>query len=371
MRPGAIGHLRPVRIPSVVLRHPTLAWMAPAAVVLVLAAVAMGAFTSSSSTGTLPETNPRALLAAVQTAAKNPNRGYSGTIVVDASLSGQDSESSSDPAPAKADSTVTEGPVSALESFTTMLAGPHTLRFWYGGPQRQRVALLRPNSETDFFHNGADLWQWDSASQVVTHSRSAVDDGWTLPLTFAVLTPQQLAAHALNAIDASTTISIGEQQMVADRPCYQLVITPKDGQSRIASVRLSIDSQAKVPLSAQVYARGEDSEPAVDATFTAVRFKRPAASYFTFSPAATQQSRPPQPSPSAVQGDGFGTVVEDAASADQLASGVAPMMRPVSGTFGTGQLLESPLLCLLALPDGRVYLGSVDPGTLYRVAATK
>lgn len=350
--------------------------MAPATVVLVLGAVAMGAFTSSSSTASLPETNPRALLAAVQAAAQNPDRGYSGTIVVDASLDGDggaDQPESTVAAPSASgpDASASVNPGGALESFTTMLSGPHTLRFWYGGPQRQRVALLRPNSETDFFHNGADLWQWDSASQVVSHSRATVNDGWTLPLTFAVLTPQQLAAHALNAIDASTTVSIGPTRMVADRPCYELVITPKGGQSRISSVRLSIDGQTKVPLSAQLYAQGDDSEPAVDASFTAVRFKRPASSYFTFAPAATQPSRTPEPSPSAVGGDGFSTVVEYAASSDQLSGGITPMMRPVTGTFGSGELLESSLLCLLALPDGRVYMGSVDPGALYQAAATK
>jgi len=345
--------------------------MVPATAVLLLGAVAMGAFTSSSSTASLPETNPRALLAAVQTDATNPNRGYSGTIVVDASVDGQQDESNSQASSTQVDRTATASAGGALASFTTMLAGPHTLRFWYSGPQRQRVALLRPNSETDFFHNGADLWQWDSASQVVSHSRATVDDGWTLPLTFAVLTPQQLAAHALNAIDDATTVSVGPQQTVADRPCYQLVITPGDGRSRIGSVRLSIDAQTKVPLSAQVYARDDDTQPAVDATFTAVRFKRPAASYFRFSPAATQQTRAPQPAPSAVGGDGFATVVEYAAAADQLAEAISPMMRPVSGAFGTGQLLESPLLCLLALPDGRVYLGSVDPGALYQAASGK
>lgn len=362
-----------MKIPSVVLRHPTLAWVAPAIAVLVLGTVATGAFTSSSSTASLPETNPRALLAAVEAAAKNPNRGYSGTIVVDASLNSDEddsAESSVGRTPVLGSDTATSASaVGALESFTTMLSGPHTLRFWYGGPERQRVALLRANSEIDFFHHGADLWQWDSASQVVSHSRATVNDGWTLPLTFAVLTPQQLAAHALNAIDASTVVSIGQSRMVADRPCYELVITPQGGQSRISAVRLSIDGQTKVPLSAQVYAQGSDTEPAVDASFTMVRFKRPAASYFTFSPVAAEASHTPEPRPSAVGGDGFATVIEYAASADRVAGGVAPMMRPVSGAFGSGELLESPLLCLLALPDGRVYLGSVDPDTLYQAAA--
>jgi len=351
-----------VKVPSIVVRHPALAWIAPAAVAVVLAAVAMGAFTSSSSTASLPETNPRALIAGVSAAAKSPSRGYSGTIVVDASLGDQAGDSS---ASGSTTPTATDG-AGALDSFTTMLTGPHTLRFWYGGPERQRVALLRPTSETDFFHVGDDLWEWDSASQVVRHSKASADGSWALPLTFAVLTPQQLAAHALSAIDDTTAVALGDQQIVADRPCYQLVITPQQGQSRIASVRISVDSKTKVPLSVQVYARG-GTGPAVDASFTTVRFKHPAPSNFT--PPTGHSPSSSQAGPSAVQGDGFTTVVEYAGSAAQLDGMASALLRPVTGTFGSGELLESPLLCLLALADGRVYLGSVDPSALYQAAA--
>ena len=45
------------------------------------------------------------------------------------------------------------------------------------------------------------------------------------------------------------------------------------------------------------------------------------------------------------------------------------MLEPVTGTWGSGKLLQSPLLCLLAITDGRVYLGSVDPGALYQAAS--
>jgi hypothetical protein len=41
----------------------------------------------------------------------------------------------------------------------------------------------------------------------------------------------------------------------------------------------------------------------------------------------------------------------------------------VSGQWGKGRLLESPLLSMLVTKDGRVYAGAVSPSRLYAVAA--
>jgi hypothetical protein len=43
-------------------------------------------------------------------------------------------------------------------------------------------------------------------------------------------------------------------------------------------------------------------------------------------------------------------------------------MRPVSGSWGSGYLLETPLLCVLIISDGRVLSGSVEPAELYAAA---
>ena len=45
-------------------------------------------------------------------------------------------------------------------------------------------------------------------------------------------------------------------------------------------------------------------------------------------------------------------------------------MQAVSGSWGHGYLLESPLLCMLVTADGRVLSGSVDPAQLYAAAAS-
>jgi hypothetical protein len=44
-------------------------------------------------------------------------------------------------------------------------------------------------------------------------------------------------------------------------------------------------------------------------------------------------------------------------------------MSTVSGDWGSGALLDTPLLCLLVTADGRVLAGSVEPAVLYAAAA--
>lgn len=372
-----------MKLPGILLRHPALAWIAPSIVVVGLGALAMGAFTSSSSTAPLPETSPQALVAAIRAAANSPTQGYSGTIVVDASLGAPpvgDDNADGD----NADGDNADGDNDS-DAFTEIFTGSHTLRYWYSGPERQRVAMLRPTSEADFFRDGDNLWEWDSATQTVSHATLVRNSTSTMPITFAALTPQQLLNMVLTAGGADgsdTAVSLGPESSVAGRPCYEMVIAPRSSTAtRIGSVHVAIDSATKVPLSVQVYARGSDV-PSVDATFSSVTFKRPAASYFAFTPPPSTKSSPmtagmssldaSDVSPSA--GSGWSTVMEY--SADQepelgaLGQSVDALFKPVAGKWGKGELLTSPLLCLLATNDGRIYLGAVDPAELYAAASS-
>jgi hypothetical protein len=44
-------------------------------------------------------------------------------------------------------------------------------------------------------------------------------------------------------------------------------------------------------------------------------------------------------------------------------------MTPVSGAFGSGQLLRTALVSVLLLDDGRLLVGAVTPATLEQAAA--
>jgi hypothetical protein len=343
-------------------------------VVGVVGLAAGGMLTATASPDQLPETTTTALLADVQTSTVS---GFSGTIVAQMSLG-----LPSIPAIGGSDN--------SQASVATLLSGSHTLRFWYGGADRQRVALLGVTSETDFFHLGRDVWQWDSATHVATHTtlpaRSATAP---MPQRTATenLTPPQLAARALAAIRPSTLVTIGPNRVVADRSAYELVLTPRDSASRIGSVHIAIDGATKVPLGVQVYARGKTS-PAVDVAFSSVSFTTPSAKFFGFTPPPGAKVRtgtlPPnagaQPNvmgaahdPLTVIGSGWTAVAEYRATPEELASisgSVTGALPRVSGSWGHGRLMESALSSVLVTDDGRVFAGAVDPGALYAAAST-
>ena len=44
-------------------------------------------------------------------------------------------------------------------------------------------------------------------------------------------------------------------------------------------------------------------------------------------------------------------------------------MTPVSGAFGTGQVLRTKLVSVLLLDDGRLFVGAVTPAVLEQAAA--
>jgi outer membrane lipoprotein-sorting protein len=312
----------------------------------------------------LPPTTPAALIADMHGA---QSQGFSGTIVAQMSLG-----LPSLPGIASSDSDA---------SMTSLLAGSHTLRCWYGGPDQQRVALLGTTDETDVFHSGADLWQWDSSRLTATHVRLPAHTTHPLaPPTIASLTPQQLAAQALAALDPSTAVTVDGTRVVADRSAYVLVLTPRDDTTRVGSVRISVDGATKVPLGVQIFARGTSS-PAVDIEFSHVSFSTPSEANFSFVPPPDATVRQGFGSaddttsthPAAVIGTGWSSVVEAHAASSHLASlgtQSAHVLPQVSGSWGKGRLLDATLFSVLLTDDGRIFAGAVAPDVLYRAAAT-
>jgi outer membrane lipoprotein-sorting protein len=269
-------------------------------------------------------------------------------------------------------------------SFSSLLEGSHTMQVWYGGRDRQRVALLGAGAETDLFRNGRDLWQWSSADGVALHTkvRSHADVAFDEQPPEA-LTPATLAAGALSALDANTTLSVDDGVTVADRRAYELVLTPHSDATKIGSVHLAIDGATKVPLGVQVYPK-DSTSAAIDVAFTSIRFGMPAARNFEFVPPASAtvselgseltSLRTPSAAVMAVTGSGWETVYR--LRADGRHAGTADVavdafrdMSQVSGNWGKGRIVESPMLSMLVTKDGRVFAGAVPPARLYAVAA--
>ncbi|MEV0430283.1 sigma-E factor regulatory protein RseB domain-containing protein [Micromonospora sp. NPDC050495] len=286
---------------------------------------------------------------------------------------------------------------------TSLLTGTHTLRVWYAGPQRQRLALLDTLGERDVLRDGRDLWTWSSRTNTASH-RTLPADGAERPS--APATPADAADRALAAIDPSTAVTVGRSSTVAGRSVYELVLTPRDKDSLVHQVRIALDAKEHVPLRFELLADGVQ-EPAVEVAFTQVDFRTPDADQFRFNP-------PPGVRVTEDRGDGHGpagmhrpggdlgktgpggnapevrtvgtgwttvlvakldaagntpggTAPAGAAGADMLGKVLGGLPK-VSGDWGSGRLLTGKLFSVLLTDDGRVLAGLVRPERLYAAA---
>jgi outer membrane lipoprotein-sorting protein len=252
---------------TVFSHRPTLRWALPllAALVLIAGGSTVGLITASARGG-LPDRSASRLLVDVQRARLD---GLSGTIVQDADLGlpqlpGVGGSGSSD--------------------MTSLVAGSHTLRLWYAGPDRVRLALLGSLGESDLVRNGSDMWVWSSKQRTATHRElPATGDAPRSLASVSPVTPQQAAEAALKAVSPSTEVSTDGTAVVAGRSAYELVLRPRDDRSLVSSVRIAVDGRTHVPTRVQVYADGV-SKPALSVGFTSFDPSRPDASVFRFNP---------------------------------------------------------------------------------------
>ena len=362
---------------TVLPRRPVLRWLLPALVALVLAAggSAAGVITAAARSD-LPHRSAAQLLVDVQKARLD---GLSGTIVQNADLG----------LPALPD---VGG--SGSSSLTSLVSGSHTLRLWYAGPNRVRLALLGSLGESDVVRNGTDLWTWSSKDKSAGHHVVPLSKDAPESLASASpMTPQRAAEAALHAIDPSTEVRSGGTTNVAGRSAYQLVLRPRDRDSLVRSIRIAIDGATHVPTRVQVFARNQ-GKPAFEVGFTSFDPTRPAASVFRFNPppgtkvtegsdsplpghlgpaVGTRSSGPrssgPAQSPTVV-GSGWTTVLvtrvpngalKGSGSMGQLL-GALPK---VSGSWGSGRVLQGTLFSAVLTDDGRIAVGAVSPQRLY------
>jgi outer membrane lipoprotein-sorting protein len=377
-------------------RNRAVRWLVPAGVVAVLA---VGATVTAGSAGAaspdLPERTAAQLLAAV---AQAEPAAFSGTATETADLG----------LPAL------PGTSSTSLQWQSLVSGSHTAKVWVASPTQVRLALVGDLAESDVVRNGSDLWVWQSSANTVDHVTLPAhsEKPATAPSTMPSITPDTVAAKVLAAVDPTTKVTVDRTAYVAGRPVYELVLEPKQTGSLVASVRVAIDSETSMPLGVWVYAVGQAS-PAFESAFTSITFATPDPSVFAFSPPAgatvTQHALPTERSgafaPSGngmlnppisaarpselprVIGHGW-TAVVAASGLPSLAGGIpqgsggsggssAAAMdlllkaaTPVSGSYGSGHLIETSLLTVLLLDDGRVFAGAVTPTVLEQAASS-
>ncbi|MGC4889012.1 LolA family protein [Micromonospora sp. DT227] len=373
---------------SVMKNRAVLRWLVP--VTAGVAVIGGGAAVGTFAAGADPALPPRSAAQLLDDLRTSRLDGLSGTVVQRADLG--------------------LPPIAALagqasgNQLAGLVSGTHTLRVWYGGEDRQRLALVDTLGEQDVLRNGRDVWTWNSRENTAVH-RKLPADGKDLPS--APATPADAAQQALAAIDPTTAVTVGRSATVAGRDAYELVLTPRDKASLVHQVRIALDAKEHVPLRFEVLADGQD-EPAFEVAFTQVDFRTPDADQFRFNPPpgvkVTEETTEARPGPATDRkpgaadaerpdvrtvGTGWTTVVvaklgdpagldgaakaggtkagAGAPDADMLAKVLGDLPK-VSGDWGSGRLLSGKLFSVLLTDDGRVVAGLVTPERLYQAA---
>jgi outer membrane lipoprotein-sorting protein len=343
-------------------------WTVPGVVAAAVALVVGVRPVIADASPTLPPRTAAQLLASLPDAASHP---FSGTVKTTAHLGLPDLPSSVQGQHA---------PVSA----TALLTGTHTLRVWYAGPDRQRIALVNDLAEADLIHSGQDVWAWNSDTKSGVHLRlpdhqahgsSTPSGDATSPMPQDLmngLTPQGMAQKLLAAIDPTTAVRVDGTAKVAGRKAYELVVSPRDNRSLVRQIRLAVDSRTSLPLRLQVFST-RSAKPAIQTGFTSIHFATPAGSVFRAPdvplreltvPDKVPHTAPPStrhPAPSLrsaaprVHGSGWTAVVELTSMPDlaSLAGGpaVAPLRPRAQGKGDTdGQGKDS--IVPAGPPDG-------------------
>jgi outer membrane lipoprotein-sorting protein len=337
---------------------------------------------------TLPERGPAQLMVDVHSANLT---GVSGTVVEKANLG----------LPALPEGFGGDGSA----QLNSLISGSHTLRVWYSGPDKTRVALLGAVGESDIIRNGNEAWIWSSSGNTATHVTLADAPGAAGPSTGTAphilpgmsdmpATPQQAASAALAALGRTTQVSTEPDIRVAGRSAYVLSIAPKDTNSLIDHIRVAIDGAAHVPTLVEVFAKGHPADAAFSIGFSQVDFSRPDDDRFAFTPPAgakvddqTVRAGQVTKPPVAVIGSGWTSVLvtrlpegmdpaAPGAGAGATTSGdgldlstFVNTLPQVSGSWGTGHLLQSRLFSVLFTDDGRVLVGAVSGDRLRAAAA--
>jgi outer membrane lipoprotein-sorting protein len=359
-----MGHM------SIFATRPALRWLVPVAVtVAVVGGGAAVQTIAASAEPSLPERSAAQLLVDLQTATLD---GLSGTVRTNAELGLPELPGAGD---------------SQGADLTGLVSGSRTLRVWYSGPDKVRVAVLGTLGESDVIRNGRDLWQWDSRAKKAVH-RTLAADAPGQHVDQVPRTPQEAADLALKAVDPTTVVTTGTNARVAGRSAYELILAPRDTASLIGQVRLAIDSTEHVPLRVQVFAKG-GPEPAYEIAFTQISFDRPDDSQFAFKPppgtivqeAPARADVPAQkPADDVVKrvGEGWTTVIvakfpapepsQDNGRAGAGGAQFIDRLPRVNGDWGSGRLLTGTLFSVLITDDGRIIAGPVAPEKLYEAA---
>lgn len=290
----------------------------------------------------------------------------------------------------------------ALPGLDALDAG--SARVYSDGEGRSKVSLEKPGAEQTIVHDGTTVWNYDSADNSatkITLPEGAAQGG---PAEGEMADPAQAAAALLAHVQETSTVAVDGTAMVADRPAYELVLTPKPTErTLLREIRVAVDAQTRTPLQLSVLTNGT-TDPALQIGFTDVSFAEQPADLFTFTPPEGVKVTEKQPGAESASspdeaamvegadlklvGDGWDTVVTAKVPAVMLDARRLPAAgsedagtdrgqpiespralleqfgKPVSGEFGTGHVITTKVGTALIAEDGRIAAGAVPEQVL-------
>jgi outer membrane lipoprotein-sorting protein len=305
--------------------------------------------------------------------------------------------------------------IPALAGVPQLSDGASTVRMWSDGTGKVRVQLPGDNSERTFVDDGQTAWLWDSAEQTVVKQPHGSFKEQKQPelggQDAAPTDPVTVSRQVVAAIQQYSDVTVDGTARVANRPAYELVLTPKPTERTVLrEVRIAVDSELRVPLRMAVLTNGTDA-PAVQVGFSELNVGPQDASLFAFTPPpgakvtepAAEQSTLEEPTAedkAAVEkalaevkpqviGEGWDVVVAAKTPKDALAglAGKQEQQEPgrpqrgegedvdveallkqlgkqVSGAWGSGTLITTRVGGVLVADDGRVVAGAVPEQVL-------
>ncbi|MDQ0776642.1 outer membrane lipoprotein-sorting protein [Streptomyces aurantiacus] len=300
-----------------------------------------------------------------------------------------------------------------------LASGTHTLRVAADGEDKQKLSLLDKAAEYSVIRNGDEVWAYDSASNEAYHaqdgspgSAGSAGKGTKDRSQDVPATPKELAEEALNAADDTTSVTVDGTAQVAGRDAYKLLIKPKQSGSTVGAISVAVDAKTGLPLKFTLTPTSGGSA-VIDAGFTQVKFARPAASTFDFSPpkgAKVTEGDEPASEGRADKGrharpgndngnghvkgngeglgkesDGPNVIGEGWSAIAQFDTGgeglpsegsgggdagrfLDSLGDQVSGKFGSGTVFSTRLVNALITDDGKVYAGAVTKDALVKAA---
>jgi outer membrane lipoprotein-sorting protein len=271
---------------------------------------------------------------------------------------------------------------------TALLSGTNRLRAWWDGPTQYRVDRVTFAAESDVYRTGNQVWTWDSDHRIAV--LTAGTPQIPLPGPQDAL-PGNLARRLLSQAKAADLHPAGARR-IAGRTVLAMTWEPHDPRSTIGRVKVWVDEDNGLPLSVEV--RSVSGGRAFSSSFLDIHFAAPNPSVLTFDPskdktAIVENTEPGAPDsaqatfhlPATIGGlpqrspprpliatYGTGPSIVAVTALDPTAAGAlreqidSPGHPPVKGAFGTGSLIETPLvtgLVFATASNGYVLLGTV------------